>query len=115
MWWNRTSHDWENYFLNDNKAAVLTASEGRLTAKNRHNARKIAILRNALELGNASYLHVPTEKNYANNGTKPAAKPDFLRDKWAYMSTAQVDTTTTHDSENTVIIESDSYGDDDDT
>ena len=53
--------------LNDNKAAILNASEGRLTAKNRHNARKMAILRNEAELKRVTFLHIPTERNYANN------------------------------------------------
>jgi hypothetical protein len=91
--------------LNDNKAAILNASEGRLTAKNRHNARKISILRNELELGNVTYLHIPTHRNHANNGTKPANKSDFFRDKWAYMSTA-VDFNDRNDSEDTNIMES---------
>jgi hypothetical protein len=91
--------------LNDNKAAILNASEGRLTAKNRHKARKISILRNELELGNVTYLHIPTHRNHANNGTKPANKSDFFRDKWAYMSTA-VDFNDRNDSEDTNIMES---------
>ena len=90
--------------LNDNKAAILNADEGRLTAKNRHNARKIAILRNEKELGNVTYLHIPTERNYANNGTKPASKLDFTRDKLAYMSTAT--SLTTNNSCDTIYEES---------
>jgi hypothetical protein len=74
--------------LNDNKASILNAKDGRITNNNKHRCRQVAFLGQEVANGNISPAYVSSALNSANNGTKPVTRVDFEKERIAYMRVA---------------------------
>ena len=74
--------------LNDNKASLLNAKDGRITNNNKHRCRQVAFLGQEVANGNISPAYVSSASNSANNGTKPVNRVDFEKERRQYMQVA---------------------------
>ena len=80
-------------FLGDNAATTISGHKNQISQKTRHNARKTEYMRNERENENLDFFHIPTEKNYSNQGTKPESKAEFIRNRSCVMRSALITTT----------------------
>ena len=74
--------------LNDNKASLLNAKDGRITNNNKHRCRQVAFLGQEVASGNITPAYVASASNRANNGTKPVNRVEFVKERYAYMRVA---------------------------
>lgn len=75
-------------FLCDNQATVINAQDGRITANNRDNCRKLAYLKEQRRRGNLTMVKIPTATNISNQGTKPEGLVEFTRNRDLALSEA---------------------------